>query len=530
MNRTSEMDIQRIITLWRAGHKATWIAKHLGLHRETVAQHLRQAGYALARGRPQVRSKPTIIQPQVPAGDLGGTSPPESKPTISSVKCPPAKSSCEPHRDFIEMRLSQGASAQVIWQDLVDESGFAGSYDAVKRFVRGLRKLSPTVFAVMSSAAGEEAQVDYGKGSPAIHPITGKYRKPWLFVMTLSYSRKAFRKVVWQSGSDVWAKLHEEAFRHFGGVPRTIRLDNLKEGVIKADFYDPELNPLYAALLDYYGSVAIPCRVGTPRHKGKVEAGVKYAQNALKGRRFDSLDEQQAFLDRWDARWADVRIHGTIKRQVKEVFEKEERPSLIPIASENFPILQISKRTVHADGHVAVNGAYYSVPHACVAKEVVIHIGRAFVDIRHSLTGERLARHLVVAKGRYQSSQDHLPDHKRLDKTHALILRRAGHVGENTLSLVRAILNADPYHAIRRAQGVLAKLRSRSAREVEAAAQLCCQKGLLSYRAFKAIVERSEAPRIEGLPLIQTHELIRSVESYQGLWSEAASQSGEIKP
>ncbi len=92
--------------------------------------------------------------------------------------------------------------------------------------------------------------MDYGQGALTMG-TSGKYRRPRLFVMTLKYSRRSFRKVVWQSSQETWAKLHEEAFRYFGGCVQYVVLDNLKEGVIKPDIYEPELNPVYAAMLNH---------------------------------------------------------------------------------------------------------------------------------------------------------------------------------------------------------------------------------------------------------------------------------------
>lgn len=366
--------------------------------------------------------------------------------------------------------------------------------------------------------------MDYGRGAPTIHPETGKYRRPWLFCLKLSHSRKAFRKVVWKSSSRVWCELHEEAFRYFGGVPEVIRLDNLKEGVIKADFYDPELNPLYAALLTHYHVIASPCRVATPRHKGKVESEVKYVQNALKGRAFECLEDQQRFLDHWGQRWADTRIHGTIKRQVNELFETEEKPALKPLPIHSFPLLEIALRKVHPDGHVAVGGAFYSAPHAWVGREVVVHVGRCFVDLLNPLNGERLARHAVITRGIYRTEPNHLPESKRSDRVHERLLQRAHAVGPGTHALVQRLLQERPHHAIRASQGVLSLARCHCKEDLEAAASLCVDQGLFSYRALRRLLDRR--PKLKPkLLLTQSHDLIRPSSDYQALW--AAHQQGD---
>jgi transposase len=187
-----------------------------------------------------------------------------------------------------------------IWQDLVDDHGFAARYASVRRFVRQLRgRASIDARVVITTTPGEEGQVDYGDGPMVRHPETGKYRRTRLLLLTLGYSRKAVRLLVWQSSARVWAELHERAFRRLGGTPRVIVLDNLKEGVLTPDVYEPTLNPLYR---DVWPTTAS----SRPR--------VASATRTAKG---------QAYLDRWDAHWGDTRIHGTTKRQVAAMFVEE---------------------------------------------------------------------------------------------------------------------------------------------------------------------------------------------------------------
>jgi transposase len=153
-----------------------------------------------------------------------------------------------------------------IYQDLVESHGFRHRYNSVKRFVAHLRRREPERFDVLEYLRGEEVQVDYGLGALTLYK-PGRYKRPHLFVMTLKYSGKSFRKVVWKIDQQIWAQLHEEAFRAFGGCPQYAVLDNLKEGVIRPDLYEPELNSVYAAMLAHYGVVADPCRVRDPNRK-----------------------------------------------------------------------------------------------------------------------------------------------------------------------------------------------------------------------------------------------------------------------
>src|SRR4030095_13136741 len=173
------------------------------------------------------------------------------------------------------------------------------------RNLRGARQRDPV--GIIITAAGEEAQVDYGTGPWVRDQQSGKYRRTRLFVMTLGYSRKSVRLLTFRSSSRIWAELHETAFRRLGGCPRLIVLDNLKEGVASPDIYDATINPLFKDVLAHYAVVAMPCRIQDPDRKGKVESGIGHAQKTpLKGQRFESLEEAQTYLDNWELRWADT--------------------------------------------------------------------------------------------------------------------------------------------------------------------------------------------------------------------------------
>jgi transposase len=212
--------------------------------------------------------------------------------------------------------------------------------------VRKLRgAVSSEARVIIETRPGEECQVDYGTGPMARDADSGQYRRTRLFVLTLGYSRKSVRLLVFRSSARVWAELHEKAFRRQGGSTRVVVPDNLREAVLSADICDPGLNPLYRDVLAHYGVTALPCRVRDPDRKGKVESGVGHAQKTpLKGKRFESLEEAQAYLDHWEERWADKRIHGRTKRQVAAMFA-EEKPSLQPLPLEPFRYYQYGERT-----------------------------------------------------------------------------------------------------------------------------------------------------------------------------------------
>lgn len=240
-------------------------------------------------------------------------------------------------------------------------------------------------------------------------PKTGRYRRTRLFVLTLGYSRKAVRLLTFQSSTRIWAELHEQAFRRLGGVTRTVVLDNLREGVLNPDIYDPALIPLYRDLLAHYSTVALACRAGDPDRKGKVERGVGHAKNTpLNGLRFESIEEAQTYLDHWEAKWADTRIHGTTKRQVSAMFA-EEKPALLPLPLEPFRLYQFGERRVNLDGCVEVEAAYYSAPPGWIGRQVKVQWDGRVVRVLDPRSGQLLREHLRQERGRHRIPDEDKP-------------------------------------------------------------------------------------------------------------------------
>jgi len=452
--------------------------------------------------------------PPKPAKEV--TTDPATEPApvsaIPAKRSPPA-SACEPHRELIEVALARGRNAMAIWQDLVSQYGFAGAYTSVKRFVRRLRGTRvPEAHPVIVTAPGEEAQVDYGTGPMVRDPQTGKYRRTRLFVLTLGYSRKAVRLLVFRSSSRTWAELHEKAFRRLGGSVRVVVLDNLREGVLVPDVYDPKLNPLYRDLLAHYGAVAMPCRIQDPNRKGKVEAGIGHTQRTpLKGLRFESLEEAQTYLDRWEAHWADTRIHGTTKRQVAAMFA-EEKPALLPLPLEPFRFYQYGQRTVHLDGCVEVEAAYYGAPPGWIGRLVNVQWDDLYVRLLDPRTGQLLREHVRQKRGRYRVKNEDYP--RRTPLGTLQLLARAERAGPHIGALCQALHRAEGELGVRRMLGVLALGKKFGLAAVEEACTAALELGVHEYRFVRRYLERRpQAP----LTLQQVDPLIRELVQYRDL-------------
>jgi hypothetical protein len=333
---------------------------------------------------------------------------------------------------------------------------------------------------VIETAPGEESQVDYGAGPMVRDPANGRYQRTRLFVLTLGYSRKSVRLLTFRSTTRIWVELHERAFRRLGGVTRLIVLDNLGEGVLAADIYDPTLNPLYKGMLTHYGVVALPCRVGDPDRKGKVEAGVGHAKRTpLKGLRFESLEEAQAYLDRWEQRWADTRIHGTTKRQVAAMFA-EEKPALLPLPVEPFRYYQFGERTVHLDGCVQVEAAYYSAPPGWIGRRIPVQWDERHVRLLDPKTGQLLREHLHQQRGGRRIKDKDRPSKTPLGTLQ--LLARTERAGRHTWALCQGMHGREGEPAVRRILGVLSLAKKYGAASVDGACAAAPEVDVCEYR------------------------------------------------
>ena len=497
---------EQVIALGRLGWSLRRIEHATGVRRETAGDYLRSSGIVIRSPgswgeKSLAKAATSVITGFLPSG------------AASAQGSQRSASTSEPYRELIALELERGRNAMGIWQDLVDGQGFTGGYQSVRRFVRGLREaVSPDARVIIETRPGEECQVDYGTGPMVRDPDSGKYRRTRLFVMTLGYSRKSVRLLVFRSSARVWAELHEKAFRRLGGSTRIVVSDNLREGVLAPDIHDPGLNPLYRDVLAHYGVTALPCKVRDPDRKGKVESGVGHAQKTpLKGKKFESLEEAQAYLDHWEERWADKRIHGRTKRQVAAMFA-EEKPLLQPLPLEPFRYYQYGERTVHLDGCVEVEAAYYGAPPGWIGRQVHVQWDAMYVRLLDPRTGELLREHLSGKRGGHRIRDADRP-RRTPQHTHQL-LARAHKAGASIGAVCDAIHQRQDEAGIRRIMGVLSLAKKYGCSACDDACAAALELRVPEYRFVRRYLERSpQAP----LSLRQVDPLIRELTQYRDL-------------
>jgi transposase len=540
-NVLNEEKKQQVLALGRLGWSLRRIQQATKIRRETASAYLKAAGIAVrlpsgwgrcepkpanevitdfGAAKPAIAVIPDACNPSPspnpenpsPKGRSKTTSKPaHENQVITDSEVVTGPSACEPYREAIDLGLSRGRNAMAIWQDLVSEYGFASSYQSVQRFVRKRRGTqTPEARVVIVTAPGQEAQVDYGTGPMVRDPESRKYRRTRLFVMTLGCSRKSVRLLTFRSSSRIWAELHERAFRRLGGATRIVVLDNLREGVLVPDIYDPTLNPLYRDVLAHYGAVAMPCRIQDPDRKGKVESGVGHAQKTpLKGLRFETLEEAQAHLDHWEQRWADTRIHGTTKRQVAAMFA-EEKPTLLPLPLEPFRYYQYGERIVHLDGCVEVEAAYYGAPPGWIGRVLRVQWDELYVRLLDPKTGQLLREHVRQKRGWYRIKEEDHP--KRTPLRTSQLLWRAGRAGSHIGALCDAIHHQQGEVGVRRILGVLSLAKKYGTAAVDEACAAALDMGVQEYRFVRRYLERCpQAP----LSLQQVDPLIRELVQYR---------------
>ena len=498
---------QSIQVLHARGWSRRRIARELGIHRKTVA------GY-LGAAKPPISTTGAADSDaaKVAISTAGSDAAVDSKAAISTAGSPAGRVSlCREFLPVITAAVTAGLSATRIHQDLVGDHGFTGSYESVKRCVRVLVEQLQLPYRRLECAPGEEMQVDFGQG--AWIEADGKRRRPHLFRAVLSHSRKAYSEVVWRQDTETFIRCVENAFRHFGGVTRTIIVDNLKAAVLDADWFDPTLNPKMADFARFYGATMLPTQPARPEHKGKIEAGVKYAQNnALKGRTFSSLAEQNLFLVDWERRVADTRIHGTVRQQVSALFEAE-RPALSPLPASLFPSFTEGRRKVHRDGHVEFDKAYYSVPPEYLGRQVWVRGESRVVRVLNHRQ-EVIAAHARAEPGRFATSDAHIHAHKRsgVERGAEYWLGRCRLIGPNTAAWAEGFFAHRGVYGLRALQGLVGLAKEHPVAALEQAAAIAKRRGVWRLKDVRRLL--TEGDTVVQVDFLETHPLIRPLDAY----------------
>ena len=494
---TQRLSMRRIKQLlmmrFGAGASTRTIGRELGIAPSTVREYLGRAaaagiGWPLAA---DVTDESLMARLFVNAGVRAG-----------------ARLHAEPDWSALVRELKRpGVNLLVLWDEYraIHPEGYAYS-----RFCQLFREFERRLSATMRQqhVAGDKAFVDYsGKHVPIANPATGEVRWAEIFVAVLGASNLTYAEATWTQTLPDWIGAHVRMFRFYGSAPRLLVPDNLKSGINKASFYDPEVNRSYAAMAAHYA----------------VEAGVRFAQTYILGRlrnvTFFSLAECNAAIagavERMNSR--EMRRLGMSRRQL---FETIERPLMQTLPQDDFEYAEWHLARVGIDYHVEVQSFLYSVPHGLIREQVDTRATARTIEIFHR--GKRVATHLRRYGGpRHGTKPEHMPSaHRRYAEwTPERLQRQAQGIGPNTEALIIAVMARRPHpeQGFRTCLGVLRLFRGLDAARVEAVSLRAVEIGALSYASIASILkhrlDRSAPPQAaDGTPLL--HANIRGPRYY----------------
>lgn len=438
-------------TLFDKGYSQRAIAKHLSIARKTVKKYIAE----------------------FTNGDI-------LTPNIQKSK------KLDPFIGDIKEWISQGLTGALIHERIIKEKHMPVSYASVSRFLTQFKYSE--VYVPLLAKPAEEAQVDFGylgrfyKGKKLV--------KVWCFSMVLSHSRYSYHMLVTDQTVSTFINCHIASFEYFGGVPQTVKIDNLKAGVITPDFYEPTIQRQYADFLTYYNSAPITARIRRGQDKGKVEAGVKYVKNNFLKRieHKDYYQLEKDILD-WTNHTCNPRLHGTTKKIPLDIFNSTEKKELQALPNKRYEIFKIEHRKVNHYGHISFKNNFYSVPYQAIGKILIIKSTPTILKIYQD--NQELAVHQVCnGDGEFISNSQHRPPEKYI-KTEQDSIQKAIDFGTNTFDFLQQLKLDKPYQWQRIMQGVFHLQHDFSIEIVDKACRRALQYKAISYSSIKNICKNN---------------------------------------
>ena len=388
----------------------------------------------------------------------------------------------------------------------------------------------------LSYPAGERMFVDFsGDKVPLTDAATGEVSQAEVFVAVLGCSGLLYVEATADQGLPNWLMAHVHAFEAYGGVTVATTPDNLKSGVTKACYYDPEVNRSYSELADHYGTIILPTRTYRPRDKAAVEAGVQVVERwvlaPLRHRQFFSLAELNDAIGQ-----KVVELNGRAFRgeptSRRELFEELERPALKPLPKERYELAEWGKVTVNIDYHVEHSDKsgrhYYSVPYTLVHQKLELRATASTIEAYKA--GRRVASHAREhGRRRYVTDPAHMPPSHRahLEWTPSRLVSWAKTVSPHTAALAERILASRPHpeHSYRACLGLMSLAKRYGNERVGAACQRALASGAISYTSVKSILaqnlDRAPLPAASPAPPPPEHENLRGAGYYADAEKEA---------
>lgn len=420
----------------------------------------------------------------------------------------------QPYEAKIKQWVEDGIQATTIYEALVTQFGFAGSYSSVRRRVRKIRATSPKATCMLDFAPGDAAQVDFGKGPTITDVFTGEILKTWIFVMTLCFSRHMYAEIVTDQKVETWLACHRRAFEFFNGVASRLIIDNPKCAITRACYTDPEVQRSYAELAEGYGFLISPCPVRDPQKKGRVESGVKYVKNSFVPlRRFRTLADANEQLTRWVLQTAGNRIHGTTRQRPLKMLAETEKHFLKALPDVPVQIATWTRVKLHGNCHVQFEKAYYSAPFRLVHQQLWLKATDTNVKLYHDI--KLVATHPRLKRpGQRSTVDEHMPPEALAYKMQdpQWCLKQAEQIGPECYRLIRRLFAHKVLDNLRAAQGVIRLAKKYGPTRLEAACTRALHFENVKYRTVKSILHQG----LDQAPLYEQPNVIPLSSAYTG--------------
>ena len=412
---------------------------------------------------------------------------------------PESKAVPTPDWAYVQKELRRkGVTEQLLWEEYRKEHPDGYSYSWFCHSYRQWRSLVDPAMR-QTHRLGEKCFVDYAGQTVWVvtNPLTGEGRAAQVFVGALGASNYTYAEATWSQDLPNWLRSHVRMFAYFGGVSELIVPDNLRSGVTKADWYEPDINIAYAELAAHYGVAVVPTRVARPKDKAKVENAVLVAERwilaALRNRVFYSLDELNAAIGVLLEQLND-RPFQKLQGCRRSVFLEQEKPMLSPLPAEPFIYAQWKKARVGLDYHIDFEGHYYSVPHTLIHQ---------LLDVRAtSETVEMFSRQQRVAihrrsdqQGQHTTLAEHMPPkHRKMREwSPERLAAWAAKAGPKTRAFVEELMasKAHELQGLRSCLGVVRLASKFGTDRVEAACERALRVRALTYKSVRSILEKN---------------------------------------
>lgn len=419
------------------------------------------------------------------------------------------------YKELIEEWFSQGLTGVLIQEKLLKEKSLEISYASVSRFLQQFKNTE--VYVPLIAKPGEEGQVDFGYLGKFLKD--GKLVKVWCFSMVLSHSRYSYHCLVTDQNVDSFIRCHIKSFEYFGGVPQTVKIDNLKAGVITPNFYEPTIQLQYSDFLNYYNCAPITARVRRGQDKGKVEAGVKYVKNNfLKRVEHKDYYQLEKKLNDWTTNICNKRLHGTTKKIPSDIFFGKEKKEMQCLPDKRYELFKIEHRKVNPYGHISYNNNFYSVPYIFIGKRLIIKSNDILLKI-YDHANEVAIHQISKLQGEFITVDAHAPIHKQ-KKTEQMYMEKITELGQESVMFFEKVKKEKSKIWIQIIRGILSLKKHYDEKTINMACKRALEYKVYEYSTVKNICKNGlyDKPK-EDLSVCNTGGYSNLLKEYDNIFN-----------